>query len=118
MTSNTKILDFLKDLQSISIDSFNTVEHIRDLFLKSHKDLQEHFKYGGILFSLNDTDVGGIFSYKNHISIEFSSGFSFLDPEKILEGSGKFRRHLKIRSFDDITKKKADHFIKLSVQHN
>ena len=34
------------------------------------------------------------------------------DPDNILEGTGKFRRHLKIRSFSDIKNKKVDLFVK------
>ena len=61
--------------------------------------------YGGIIFSLAD-DFGGIFVYKNHVSFEFSYGYKLDDPSKLLEGNGKYRRHLKIKSIEDLEIKK------------
>ena len=37
------------------------------------------------------------------------------DPNKLLEGSGKFRRHLKIKSKEDISNKDVDFFVKQAV---
>ena len=37
------------------------------------------------------------------------------DPKKLLEGTGKFRRHLKIRSLSDIKDKKVEFFVKQIV---
>ncbi len=51
--------------------------------------------YGGIVIELTANDsksrVGGIYSYAGHVSLEFTRGASFKDPNKILEGSGKKR---------------------------
>ncbi len=44
------------------------------------------------MFSL-DEDFGGLFVRKRHISFEFGKGFLMDDPNKILEGKGKYRRH-------------------------
>lgn len=49
------------------------------------------------------------------VSFEFGSGAYMNDPHKILEGTGKFRRHLKIRSLTDIEDKKVDFFVKQSL---
>ncbi len=70
--------------------------------------------YGGIMFSIED-DFGGVFVRKNHISFEFSSGVQMDDPDNILEGTGQFRRHLKIQSLDDIKDKKVEFFVKQSL---
>ena len=34
------------------------------------------------------------------------------DPKKLLEGTGKFRRHLKIKSFEDVSDKEVAFFVK------
>ncbi len=67
--------------------------------------------YGGIMFSL-DGDLGGLFVRKNHISFEFTEGFLMNDPKGMLEGKGKYRRHLKIRTLADIANKDVEFFVK------
>jgi hypothetical protein len=50
--------------------------------------------------------------YENHISFEFSYGYKFNNSENLLKGKGKYRRHLKLKSLDDIETKKVDFFVK------
>jgi len=72
-------------------------------------------KYGGHVMCPNEGDdktfVGGIFSYKDHVSLEFSKGANLEDPDGVLEGSGKLRRHLKLYTHDDIAAKSAHVFL-------
>ena len=116
ISSNTKVNDFLLKTQASSPDSFETIETIRTLFLKENSQLTEDIKYGGIIFNSADKLIGGIYPYKEHISIEFSQGASFSDPSKLLEGKGKMRRHLKIQNFNDIQAKNTLFFIKQAVE--
>ena len=55
--------------------------------------------------------VGGIFSYKDHVSLEFSEGAALSDREGHLIGSGKKRRHLKLTNVDDVCSKAARTFL-------
>lgn len=84
---------------------------IRELFLEANSDLVEDIKYGGLVFNMSNTLIGGIFAYKKHLSIEFSDGANFDDPYGLLEGVGKHRRHLKIYRHDDIDEKKSSYYI-------
>ncbi len=72
--------------------------------------------YGGVVFELEagnaKTMVCGHFIYKAHVSVEFSEGYTLKDPKKLLEGKGKFRRHLKLRSLQDIQDKELSIFLK------
>ena len=65
--------------------------------------------YGGIVFErqpgVHETRVCGHLVYKNHVSLEFGNGYKFSDPESVLEGKGKFRRHIKLVSPDEIQSK-------------
>lgn len=106
----------MDDIQSTFPDSFLVIENIRALFFKESNQLTDDIKYGGVVFNSADKLIGGIFLYKEHISIEFSQGASFSDPSKLLEGKGKLRRHLKIQNFDDIQAKNAYFFIKQAVK--
>ncbi len=62
--------------------------------------------YGGIVFELElgnpKTLVCGHFVYKNHVSLEFTKGYELRDPNGVLEGNGKYRRHIKLTRQDDI----------------
>lgn len=73
-------------------------------------------KYGGEVFCPNADDdklfVGGIFVNKAHVSLEFSEGAAFEDSAGHLEGSGKHRRHLKLRSVEDVYVKDTEKFLK------
>lgn len=42
---------------------------------------------------------------KAHVSLEFSKGAFFDDPVGQLEGTGKHRRHLKLRTVGDVDAK-------------
>jgi len=111
-SSNDKVNNFLSDIQATFPDNYNTVEKIREIFLEQNDDVSEEIKYGGIAFNNNENKlVGGIYIYKAHISIEFSHGAGFTDPDKLLEGKGKFRRHLKILTEDDIVAKNISYYI-------
>ena len=55
-------------------------------------------KYGGTLYTLRpDLKEGqfcGIFPYKAHVQLAFSLGTSLHDPQGVLKGTGKLRRHV------------------------
>ena len=115
LSVNNKVDTFLRDTQAVSAQTFDIIMAIRKLFLDADAELEEDIKYGGVIFNQSGTLIGGIFTYKNYLSIEFSEGATFDDPDKLLEGKGKFRRHLKINSLDDIIGKKVAHFIGATV---
>ena len=110
-SADQKVQDFISQTMMIDHAKYQVLEDLRKIVFKHFPEVKERVMYGGIMLSLPE-DVGGIFVYKNHVSFEFGNGVNFNDPEKVLEGSGKFRRHLKIKSIEDITEKKADYFIK------
>jgi len=99
-----------------SIEVLNSTKHqilnkLREIVFENYPKVKERIMYGGIIFSLNE-DFSGVFVYTNHVSMEFSKGYLFDDPKSLLEGKGKYRRHLKLRSLDDIEIKKVDYFMK------
>jgi len=78
-------------------------------------DVQLGHKYGGTVF-MGDADVpaslmGGVFASANHVSVEFFEGATFDDPQSHLEGKGKARRHVKLRSLGDIGAKDVAGFL-------
>ncbi|WP_020407806.1 DUF1801 domain-containing protein [Hahella ganghwensis] len=114
MTQNNPDLihQFLEDIESVNADFHQVLLKLRRHFLSFGPDLEEGIKYGGLVFSRDGKLVGGIYVYKNHLSIEFSQGAEFDDPNGLLEGTGKFRRHLKFNSEKDIEANQSEFFIK------
>ena len=49
------------------------------------------------------------------MSLEFSQGASFDDPDGRLEGKGKGRRHLKFATVEEVTRKDAEGFLRQAL---
>ena len=71
--------------------------------------------YGGLVFERElgtpKTCICGIYAYSEHISVEFTHGAALDDPMGVLEGAGKHRRHIKLRSMGDILAKDVEGYI-------
>jgi len=113
-SQNEQVEKHLEDLMLLNEEQYNIVQKLRDIVFTIHPKTNERIMYGGIMFS-SDEDFGGIFTRKNHISFEFGNGFLFDDPERLLEGKGKFRRHLKLRSLSDVSSKEVSFFVKQAI---
>lgn len=114
ISENEKVRKFLEEVNASDGEQFEILQRLREIVFEIYPETKERMMYGGIMFSLED-DFGGIFTRKKHISFEFGKGFGMSDPEKLLEGSGKFRRHLKLRSLSDVEDKKVDFYVKQAV---
>jgi hypothetical protein len=110
-----RISEFIDDVKSVAPEQAEIIGLIRSLFNEISCELSEDIKYGGLVFLKASFLIGGIFPYKNHISIEFSNGADFSDPQGLLEGKGKRRRHVKIHNHQDVDRKNAAFFIRQSV---
>ncbi len=88
-TKNTKVDNFLHDIQSLSEEKLTILVSIRKIFNKAYPKLVEDIKYGGLVFNLSNTLIGGIYVDEKHLSIEFSHGAELSDSNNILEGKGK-----------------------------
>ena len=110
--TDRKVQCFLDELESMDSGKFEIVESVRREMKIIHPNVSERIIYGGIMFSLNAHDVGGVFASKKHVSIEFTSGYTMNDPEGVLDGVGKFRRHIKILELSDFVKKDVPFFLR------
>jgi hypothetical protein len=100
----------LNELKTHNSEQYKIVSSLRNLVLKD-KNTSEEVKYGGFYYS-KEKPYMGIFVSKNHVSMEFSNGAQFDDQDKLLQGSGKQRRHLKFSSMEDISKTAINSFLK------
>ncbi len=75
-------------------------------------------RYGGLVFEaesgVHRTIFCGIFVFKAHVGLEFNRGAQLFDPDGSLEGKGLYRRHLKLRSVQDIAAKGVAGFVALA----
>ena len=110
-SNDIKTQKFIESVEILDSTKHQILNKLREIVFENCPKVKERIMYGGIIFSLNE-DFSGVFVYKNHVSLEFSNGYLFDDPKSLLEGKGKFRRHLKLRSLDDIEIKKVDTFVK------
>jgi hypothetical protein len=113
--SAERIAKLLEDIRLLSDDRFELVQSLRKRVLSLGSPVTEEVKYGGILFSAGKPFCG-IFSYANHVSLEFSAGASLLDTHKVLEGDGKLRRHIKLATAQDIERKHVGDYLALAYK--
>ena len=116
MKNNTEIEKLLEDYELVNPLLVPIIISLRKMVYKLAPDAAEKKMYGGIIFSTPGRMFCGLFLRKNHISVEFDLGYLLEDKDKLLEGSGKFRRHLKIHDEEEVIKKKVESYIKESYQ--
>jgi hypothetical protein len=112
---NEQVQNFLDDIIVVDPEKSDIIQKLREIVFSTDPGVTERIMYGGILLSL-EHDFGGIFAYKKHVSFEFSHGVQMDDPNNILEGGGKFRRHIKVYCMTDIETKMVASFVKQALQ--
>ncbi len=115
VSKDEKVQAFLDDMRAVDAEKYQILQEARAIAFDIAPDIGERFIYGGIMFSRNGEDFSGIFARKHHVSFEFGQGYLLDDPDGLLEGGGKYRRHLKLRSVQDLTDKNAAGFVKQAV---
>lgn len=91
------------------------VQELNEIILEKMPDAAMVGKYGGIIIEKEagqpKSHCCGYFIYENHVSLEFTRGFQLHDADGILEGSGKKRRHIKLKDIADIKTKRCSDFL-------
>jgi len=110
MKTNPRINQLLEDFEFASPELANIVSSLRKIVLEIASQCEEKIMYGGIVY-ISDRMFCGIFLRKKYVTVEFDRGYKMNNTQKHLEGSGKYRRHLKIYTNEDIERKMAKHYI-------
>jgi hypothetical protein len=111
MKNNHRVINLLQDFDLVNPDLASILRDIREIVFSIAPNIEEKVMYGGIIFTIPDRMFCGLFLRKNHVSVEFDLGYLLDDPDKHLEGSGKYRRHLKISTRKDMITKKVKNYI-------
>jgi hypothetical protein len=96
MENNQRIKELLQDFDLVNPELGKIIRSLRKTVLSIAPNSEEKVMYGGIIFAIPNRMFCGLFLRKNHVSVEFDLGYLLKDPQKHLEGSGQYRRHLKI----------------------
>ncbi len=110
-SENSRVQTFLDEMNETFPEKYEILQRVRKMVLTKYPATTEEIKYGGIVFLDDEHLFSGLFVRKEHVSLEFVHGSDLNDPDKNLEGTGKLRRHIKLRSSDDIDNKKALFYI-------
>ncbi len=111
MTDGT-VEQLLNDLRLVNPAGYELVQEVRKAVYSTVPKASECVMYGGFMFSTT-AKFCGVFAYTEHVSIEFGRGCDLNDPHRVLEGSGKLRRHIKVHTLADI---KAKHVLAYITQ--
>ena len=65
-------------------------------------DVRELLHDGHPTACIADAGFGYVNAFKAHVNVGFFRGAEMVDPKGLLEGTGKFMRHVKLRPGDDL----------------
>jgi hypothetical protein len=88
--------------KSLPAEQKAILETLRALIGSTRKNIREAFKWNRPCYATEK----GMFCYlhatRHHATLGFAKGTSLNDPHKLLEGTGKDMRHIKIASRDNM----------------
>lgn len=114
MKEDIRIKKLLQDFGFVNPELGKIFRFLRKMIQAIAPDSQEKVMYGGIIFYKPERMFCGLFLRKNHISIEFDLGYLLKDKNEYLEGTGRYRRHLKIHNKEEVKMKMVEKFVKES----
>lgn len=104
----------LEDIGSTHGALLDVVQQVRQVVEEVSGEVSETVKYGGIIFS-RVTPFCGVYAYTGHVSVEFGQGYLFDDRHHVLEGSGKYRRHIKLFAVSDVHEKHLVDYVRQAL---
>ncbi len=87
-------------LEEIDPPQREVAHALREVILETGFGLQEKVRYG-VPWYRGKNYVLAIAAHSNHTNLEFYRGSSLRDPARVLEGTGKNMRHVKVRTVAD-----------------
>ena len=78
------------------------IRALRRFVKKVAPDLEESVKWGNGCWVKGKVPVSYVYSAPDHLQFGFFGGSALEDPRGLLEGEGKFVRHIKLRKAVDI----------------
>ena len=73
-----------------------------EVMRKCGDEVRELLHDGCPVACLGDVPFGYVNAFRSHVNVGFFQGASLPDPARLLQGSGKFMRHVKLKPGTDI----------------
>jgi hypothetical protein len=80
----------------------NVIRALRKFVQRVAPELRESVKWGNGCWVRGKVPVAYVFSAPDHVQFGFFRGSALDDPKELLQGEGKFVRHIKVRKRSDI----------------
>ncbi len=88
------------------------ISDLRDLVKRVAPGLTETVKWGNGCWVKGKENVSFVYSAEDHVQFGFFGGSALRDPRRLLEGSGKYVRHVKVRAPSDIDERAFANLVK------
>ena len=99
----------------------NIIREIRSAIIEAGHNFQEGIKWGSPSYWLPEIsrrNIVYIATHDKYVRLGFFNGATMPDPEKILQGTGKKLRHIKVQKLTHPTDTKTiTKYIQLATQH-
>jgi len=79
-----------------------TINRLRAIIRESHPELEEKIRWLQVGYLVSHRDVCGIYPASDHVNLSFAQGATLRDPKRLLEGTGKGIRHIKMLKVEDL----------------
>ena len=80
----------------------DVIRALRTFVKRVAPQLQESVKWGNGCWVQGKAPVAYVYSAPDHVQFGFFGGSALKDPMRLLNGEGKFVRHIKVRKRSDI----------------
>jgi hypothetical protein len=97
-------------LSNLGPQQKDITEKLRNISKKTQPQSEETVKWGNITYLLNGENLAWIAFYKDHVDFGFFRGAEL--HSKLLEGTGKGLRRIKIREIKDIDEAEISRLLK------
>lgn len=97
------------ELGQIAQQGFEAMRHCGD-------DVRELLHDGHPTACIGDAAFGYVNAFTAHVNVGFFRGAELPDPTGLLEGTGKFMRHVKIRPGQAIDARALEHLIRVAYE--
>jgi len=121
MNHKTIHADFLKHLKFKEQSLIDLYIDLREFVLEIHPMSNELLYHTHALTSLYTVSekMGDAFCmipiYSNHLNLGFNKGTVINDPKRLLQGTGKWIRHVPIKTISDFRNKDVEALIKFAI---
>ncbi len=102
--------DFDKLVKTLDPEGRELNQRLRKVVKSAIPNVSESVKWGAPTFSVNGKIIANIMNYRDHVNLGFFKGAKL--HSKLLEGTGKGLRHIKVFKPGDIKEKEIAKLLK------